>query len=101
MNPCAPPARRTGVRFDWGPTGAAAIAEGADVAVVVDVLSFTTTLCVAVERGMTVLPYPWKDERAAAYADERSADARRRPARGAVAPGGGRRSASARPRWPG
>jgi 2-phosphosulfolactate phosphatase len=61
------------VRFDWGPTGAAAIAEGADVAVVVDVLSFTTTLCVAVERGMTVLPYRWKDERAAAYADERAA----------------------------
>ncbi|MDX6371211.1 MAG: 2-phosphosulfolactate phosphatase [Nocardioidaceae bacterium] len=61
------------VRFDWGPTGAAAIAEGADVAVVVDVLSFTTTLCVAVERGMTVLPYRWKDERAASYAVERSA----------------------------
>ena len=61
------------VRFDWGPTGAAAIAEGADVAVVVDVLSFTTTLCVAVERGMTVLPYRWKDERAAAYAEERAA----------------------------
>jgi 2-phosphosulfolactate phosphatase len=61
------------VRFDWGPTGAAAVAEGADVAVVVDVLSFTTTLCVAIERGMTVLPYRWKDERAAAYAQERAA----------------------------
>jgi 2-phosphosulfolactate phosphatase len=61
------------VRFDWGPTGAEAVAEGADVAVVVDVLSFTTTLCVAVERGMTVLPFRWKDERAAAYADERAA----------------------------
>jgi 2-phosphosulfolactate phosphatase len=61
------------VRFDWGPTGAAAIAQGADLAVVVDVLSFTTTLCVAVERGMTVLPYRWKDERAAAYAEERAA----------------------------
>ena len=61
------------VRFDWGPTGAAAIAEGADVAVVVDVLSFTTTLCVAVERGMTVLPYRWKDERAAAYAEQHAA----------------------------
>jgi 2-phosphosulfolactate phosphatase len=61
------------IRFEWGPTGAAAISEGADVAVVVDVLSFTTTLCVAVERGMTVLPFGWKDERAAAYATERSA----------------------------
>ena len=61
------------VRFDWGPTGAQAIAEGADIAVVVDVMSFTTTLCVAVERGMTVLPFRWRDERAAAYAEERSA----------------------------
>ena len=48
------------VRFDWGPTGAAAVAEGADLAVVVDVLSFTTTLTVAVERGMKVFPYRWK-----------------------------------------
>jgi 2-phosphosulfolactate phosphatase len=61
------------VRFDWGPTGGSAIAEDAELAVVVDVLSFTTTLCVAVERGMTVLPYRWKDERAAAYAEERGA----------------------------
>jgi 2-phosphosulfolactate phosphatase len=61
------------IRFDWGPTGATAVAADADLAVVVDVLSFTTTLCVAVERGMTVLPYRWKDERAAAYAEERAA----------------------------
>jgi 2-phosphosulfolactate phosphatase len=61
------------IRFDWGGTGAAAIGSSADVAVVVDVLSFTTTLCVAVERGMTVLPFGWKDERAAAYAEERGA----------------------------
>lgn len=61
------------VRFEWGATGAAAIAEGAEVAVVVDVLSFTTTLTIAVERGMTVWPFPWKDERARAYAAERDA----------------------------
>ena len=86
------------VRFDWGPTGAAAIADGADVAVVVDVLSFTTTLCVAVERGMTVLPFRWKDERAAAYAEERDGHPRRRPARGAGAAGPRRRSACRRRR---
>jgi 2-phosphosulfolactate phosphatase len=57
----------------WGPAGAGAVAAGADVAVVVDVLSFTTTLTVAVERGMTVYPFRWKDERAAAYAEERDA----------------------------
>lgn len=59
------------VRLEWGPTGAAAVA--APVTVVVDVLSFTTTLSVAVERGMTVYPFRWKDERATAYAEERDA----------------------------
>jgi 2-phosphosulfolactate phosphatase len=59
------------VRFEWGPTGAAATA--ADVAVVVDVLSFTTTLTVAAERGVEVLPFRWRDERAAAYAEEQGA----------------------------
>ncbi|HEY0949929.1 2-phosphosulfolactate phosphatase [Nocardioides sp.] len=61
------------LRFEWGATGAAAIVGGADVAVVVDVLSFTTTLTVAVERGITVYPFRWKDERATAYAAERAA----------------------------
>jgi 2-phosphosulfolactate phosphatase len=44
-----------------------------DVAVVVDVLSFTTTLCVAVELGIAVHPYPWAAEDAASYAAERDA----------------------------
>ncbi|QCW49234.1 2-phosphosulfolactate phosphatase [Nocardioides dongxiaopingii] len=61
------------VRLEWGPTGAAAIAGPADVAVVVDVLSFTTTLVVALDRGTTVHPYRWKDERAAAHAAEHDA----------------------------
>jgi 2-phosphosulfolactate phosphatase len=61
------------VRFDWGPTGAAAIAEGADLAVVVDVLSFTTTLSVAAERGVTVFPYRWRGDTAEKYAAERDA----------------------------
>jgi 2-phosphosulfolactate phosphatase len=51
------------VRFDWGPTGAAAVGAGAAVVVVVDVLSFTTTLSLAVERGIAVMPYPWRAER--------------------------------------
>ncbi|MDN4172117.1 2-phosphosulfolactate phosphatase [Nocardioides sp. SOB77] len=59
------------VRLEWGPTGATAVVGGdrpADVAVVVDLLSFTTTLGIAVERGTTVLPFRWRDERAEAYA---------------------------------
>ncbi len=63
-------------RFDWGLTGARAVVADAapgDVAVVVDVLSFTTTLSVAVERGITVYPYPWASEDAPAYAAARDA----------------------------
>ena len=50
------------VRFEWGITGASALALDADVSVVVDVLSFTTTLSVAVEQGIEVFPYRWRDD---------------------------------------
>lgn len=40
---------------------------------VVDVLSFTTTVTVAVGRGITVFPYRWRDEQARAYAASRDA----------------------------
>jgi 2-phosphosulfolactate phosphatase len=54
------------IRMEWGPTGAEAVP--ADYAVVVDVLSFTTTLSVAIERGIEVFPYRWRDSRAAEHA---------------------------------
>ena len=63
-------------RLDWGLGGALALVTDArpgDVAVVVDVLSFTTTLTVAVEHGIAVHPYPWGAEDAATYAAARSA----------------------------
>lgn len=49
--------RTYGVRFDWGPTGAQAVSPGCELAIVIDVLSFTTTLSVALDAGITVLPY--------------------------------------------
>jgi 2-phosphosulfolactate phosphatase len=61
------------VRMEWGPVGAAAVAAGTDIAVVVDVLSFTTTLSVAVERGAEVFPYRWRDKTAADFARARNA----------------------------
>lgn len=61
------------VRFDWAVQGADAIADDVDVAVIVDVLSFTTTLTVAVDVGTAVLPYRWNDETAADYAREHHA----------------------------
>ena len=63
-------------RLDWGLAGADALVSDArpgDVAVVVDVLSFTTTLAVAVEQGVAVHPDPWQAADAAAYAAERGA----------------------------
>ncbi|MEQ3549217.1 2-phosphosulfolactate phosphatase [Pseudonocardia nematodicida] len=61
------------LRTDWGSAGADAICAGCDVAVVVDVLSFSTTLTVAADRGVAVLPFPWRDERAVDHAAERGA----------------------------
>ncbi|GAB3872666.1 2-phosphosulfolactate phosphatase [Terrabacter terrigena] len=67
------------VRLDWGPTAAGAltayaVAAGSPVcAVVVDVLSFTTCVSVAVDAGTTVHPYPWKDDSATTFAAERGA----------------------------
>jgi 2-phosphosulfolactate phosphatase len=63
-------------RLDWGLDGARALVADArpgDVAVVVDVLSFSTTLTVAVEQGIVVHPYPWRADDAASYAAARGA----------------------------
>jgi 2-phosphosulfolactate phosphatase len=60
-------------RFDWGPAGAEEIGGDARFVAVVDVLSFTTALTVAVERGIEVYPYRWRDESAQEYARARDA----------------------------
>lgn len=66
------------VRLEWGPHAVAlvadAVARGERVlAVVVDVLSFTTTVSVALDRGARVHPYRWADGTAAAFAAEQGA----------------------------
>lgn len=63
-----------GVRFEWGPTGAERLAADVACIVVVDVLSFTTSVTVAVESGTRVFPYRWRDATAAAFADRRGAE---------------------------
>ncbi|QGN50590.1 2-phosphosulfolactate phosphatase [Micromonospora sp. WMMD558] len=57
----------SGARFEWGLAGAAEFGRVCAVLVVVDVLSFTTAVEVAVSRGMRVHPFPW-GEQAAEYA---------------------------------
>ena len=62
-----------GVRVEWGLPGALAVAPGVRWAVVIDVLSFSTTVTVALDQGLEVLPYRWRDGSAAAYARDHSA----------------------------
>lgn len=57
----------SGARFDWGQAGAAELSRACAVLVVVDVLSFSTAVDVAVGRGMRVHPFPW-DGQAGEYA---------------------------------
>jgi 2-phosphosulfolactate phosphatase len=45
------------VALEWGPVGAKVLAEQCDVLVLVDVLSFSTSVTVAVERGALVWPH--------------------------------------------
>ena len=47
----------SGIRFEWGPAGAGHLAGEAACLVVVDVLSFTTAVSVAVQQGIRVLPF--------------------------------------------
>lgn len=56
------------VRFDWGPMGLRNLAAEVDVVVVVDVLSFTTCVDVALGRGAVVFPYKWHDGSEVAFA---------------------------------
>jgi 2-phosphosulfolactate phosphatase len=56
------------VRLEWGLSGLAAITQDDPTVIVVDVLSFSTAVSVALSKGAAVLPYPWTDERAPEYA---------------------------------
>lgn len=59
------------MRFDWGLRGAAElVAGGVRSVVVVDVLSFTTSVTVAVERGTAVRPHAWDETSGRALAVE-------------------------------
>jgi len=56
------------LRLEWGLAGVRALAAVGLSVVIVDVLSFSTAVDIAVGRGATVLPYRWRDPTAAEFA---------------------------------
>jgi 2-phosphosulfolactate phosphatase len=62
------------VRLEWGVAAIEHLAGDVDCVVVVDVMSFSTCVDVAVARGANVYPYAWRDASALAYARERGAE---------------------------
>lgn len=61
------------VRCEWGAKGIERLADGCDVIIVVDVLSFSTCVDVAVGRGAEILPYAGSREGVEAFAVTRGA----------------------------
>ena len=58
---------------EWGLHGLATLAPISDAVVIVDVLSFSTAVDIAVANGASVLPYPWRDASAEALAGSKGA----------------------------
>lgn len=56
------------LRCEWGIEGARRLASGSHAVIIVDVISFSTTVDIAASRGAWVYPFAWRDERSAEFA---------------------------------
>ncbi|MGV3467426.1 MAG: 2-phosphosulfolactate phosphatase [Heyndrickxia sp.] len=62
-------------RMEWGSRGAREAAERGDIIIIVDVLSFSTTVTTAIHHGAIIFPYPaYKDGKESNYAKEVGAE---------------------------
>jgi len=61
------------VRLEWGPAAVRCLGPEADCIIIIDIMSFSTCVSIAVERGGIIYPYPWRDETAKRYGEERGA----------------------------
>ena len=56
------------LRCEWGMQGVTKLAPISDIVIIVDVLSFSTSVEIATNNGAIIFPYQWKDESALEYA---------------------------------
>jgi len=61
------------LRCEWGPEGVRRLAPISDAIIIVDIFSFTTSVCIAVEQGARVYPFAGSREEAADFAHRRKA----------------------------
>jgi len=61
------------LRCEWGLHGLLSLSPTSDAVVVVDVLSFSTAVDVALSRGASVLPCLWEADSAAQFAEQKNA----------------------------
>jgi 2-phosphosulfolactate phosphatase len=62
------------IRCEWGERGLAALLGGSDAVILIDVLSFSTTVDVAVSRGAIIYPFRNGDPSVASFAAEKRAE---------------------------
>ena len=66
------------VRCEWGEEGLSRLAPVSDVVIIVDVLSFSTAVDIAVSRGALVYPYCWQDSSVDEFARSAGAEVARK-----------------------
>ena len=77
------------IRCEWGEHGVTTLAPLSEIVIIVDVLSFSTSVDIAVQQGAVVFPYRGHDDTAAAFAvsvQAELADPRRTTSRYSLSP---------------
>jgi len=62
------------IRLGWGIKGVLTLAPVSDLIIIVDVLSFSTSVDIATNNGAIIYPYRWKDESAVAFAESQGCE---------------------------
>ena len=62
------------IRCEWGLPGVKKLSSISDIVIIVDVMSFSTCVDIAINNGASVLPYRWKDSTAIEYAKSKNAE---------------------------